>query len=385
MGALTGIRVIELAGMGPAPFACMILADHGAEIIRVERPPGVHDGEPPLDRAIRRGRATLTLDLKTTADREVLLHLVDHADVFVEGFRPGVMERLGLGPAVLAVRRPELVFARATGWGPTGPYALRAGHDINYLAISGVLGAIGREGDNPVPPLNLLGDYGGGGMYLAFGIVAALLERGRSNRGQVVESAMTDGSASLFTSIFGMAQAGHWRPERGSNLLDSGCPYYDTYQTADDRYIAIGAIEPEFFGQLMIGFELPVDEFPDREDPACWPAMRTRFAAIVKTRTRASWEEQFADLDACVTAVLTADEAPFHPQMSARATYLHHDGVWQPAPAPRLSRTPAALSDISWDSDIDAGLLMSWGLSQVEANAILGGDTARLIDQGVVR
>jgi alpha-methylacyl-CoA racemase len=341
MGPLTGVRVIEIASLAPAPFGCMILADLGADVLRVDRAErsGAQAAQPrdPL----ARGRRSIGLNLKDGAAVDLLLRLIESADVLVEGFRPGVAERLGFGPDVCAGRNPGLVFARMTGWGQHGPLAHTAGHDIDYIAISGALGMVGRAGESPVPPVNLIGDFGGGGMLMALGILAALVERARSGVGQVVDAAMVDGSALLTSFVYGLRAAGGWRDARGTNLLDGGAPFYDTYATADGEFVAVGALEPQFYAALLHGLGLADADLPDQHDRVGWPVLRQRFAAIFAQRTRAEWEQVFAGTDACVSPVLSLAEAPAHPHAVARNAFLAVGDVTQPAPAPRFGRTPA--------------------------------------------
>ena len=351
-GALQGVRVVELASIGPGPFAAMLLADHGAEVLRIERPgPEGHD-EVRHDPVTTRGRAgRRTLDLKSASGREALLSEIERADILLEGFRPGVMERLGVGPAECLARNPRLVYGRMTGWGQDGPLAPRAGHDINYIALAGVLHAIGTggptgpggvSGGKPLPPLNLIGDFGGGAMYLAFGVLAALLRARTSGRGQVVDAAMVDGAASLMAMIFGRIAAGHWQDGvRASNSLDGGRPWYDTYATADGRHVAVGANEPQFYRLLCEGLGLTPEEAALRDDPAAWPGLRERMAARFATRTRDEWAAQFEGTDACVSPVLTLAEAAHHPHNMARRNIVEIDGVPQPAVAPRIAESPA--------------------------------------------
>jgi len=342
MGPLSGVRVIEIASLAPAPFGCMILADLGAEVLRVDRAercgPQARRPNDPLGR----GRRSIGLNLKDPAAVDLLLRLAGNADVLVEGFRPGVAERLGFGPQVCAERNPGLVFARMTGWGQDGPLAPTAGHDIDYIAISGALSMIGRAGESPVPPVNLIGDFGGGGMLLALGILAALVERAHSGLGQVVDAAMVDGSALLTSFVYGMRASGTWQDKRGSNLLDGGAPFYDTYATADSQYVAVGALEPQFYAALLHGLGLTGAELPEQHDRDGWPVLRERFAAAFAARTRAEWEQVFAGTDACVAPVLTAAEAPVHPHAAARGAFVETGGITQPAPAPRFGRTAAA-------------------------------------------
>ncbi|MFD3422009.1 CaiB/BaiF CoA transferase family protein [Streptomyces decoyicus] len=335
-----GLRVLELAAIGPAPYACMMLADLGAEVIRVDRP-GQDRAFAAWHRILDRGRRPVALDLKDPAGTGLLLRLVDGADVLVEGFRPGVAERLGVGPAVCRARNPALVYGRMTGWGQDGPLAQAPGHDINYIGLTGVLHAIGPAGGAPVPPVNLLGDFGGGGMLLVAGILAALFERSRSGLGQVVDAAIVDGTASLAGMLLAMAQAGQWRADRGGNLLDGGAPFYAVYTCADGGYVAVGALEERFYTALLAGLGLAADRLPDRDDPANWPALRREFADRFATRTRAEWTAAFDGTQACVTPVLSLREAAGHPHHRARGTFLPTDEGVQPAPAPRFGRTPA--------------------------------------------
>jgi len=371
-GPLAGLRVIEIAGIGPGPFCCMMLADLGAEVLRIDRPAGPPGGHP-AD-VLGRGRRSVALDLKRPQAVAAVLSLVERAEVLVEGFRPGVMERLGLGPAACHARNPRLVYGRMTGWGQEGPLAPVAGHDITYIALSGALWAIGRAKERPVPPLNLVGDFGGGGMLLAFGIMAALFEAARSGRGQVVDAAMTEGSATLMGAFYGQLAQGRWRNAREANLLDGACPYYDTYECADGRFVAVGALEPQFFAQLLEGLGLDPARFADRTDPARWPAIRAEFEAIFRSRPRDHWAEVFAGSDACVAPVLDLEEAPRHPHNVARGTFFFRGGGFQPAPSPRFSRTPAGEPAPAPRRGADgAAALVAWGLSEAEAAAALGG------------
>jgi alpha-methylacyl-CoA racemase len=342
MGPLRGVRVIEIASLAPAPFGCMILADLGADVLRIERAERCGPRAPQPSDPLSRGRRSIGLNLKDPAAIDLLLQLTENADVLVEGFRPGVAERLGFGPGACAERNPALVFARMTGWGQDGPLAPTAGHDIDYIAISGALSTVGRAGQSPVPPVNLLGDFGGGGMLLAVGILAALVERASSGRGQVVDAAMVDGSALLTSFIYGMRAAGSWHDRRGSNLLDGGAPFYDTYVTADGEYVAVGALEPQFYAALLQGLGLTDAGLPGQHDRAGWPVLRQRFAEVFAGRTRAEWEQVFAGTDACVSPVLSLAEAPAHPHALARNAFVEVGGITQPGPAPRFARTPAA-------------------------------------------
>jgi alpha-methylacyl-CoA racemase len=362
VGPLGGIKVVEIASIGPGPFAGMLLADMGAEVLRVERP-----GQPSLlgdsgPDVVARGRASIPVDLKDRAGRELVLRLAGAADALIEGFRPGVMERLGLGPDVALEHNPRLVYGRMTGYGQDGPLADVPGHDINYISIAGALGAIARQGERPMFPLNLVGDYGGGGMLLAFGVVCALLEAQRSGKGQVVDAAMVDGAALLMAAFHGLRAGGVWTDEPGTNVLDSGAHFYEVYETADGGHIAVGAIEPQFYAALLQILEVDGSEAPqwDRER---WPELKERFAAIFRTRTRADWSERLEAADACATSVLSLAEAPEHPHNIARGTFVRHNGVVQPAPAPRFSRTPAEIGN---GSRSPAAVLREWGLSPEE-------------------
>ncbi len=342
-GPLTGFNVIEMAGIGPGPFCGMLLADMGADVLRIDRP----GARPPAASDVTaRGKRAMGLDLKDPAAVSELLGLVENADALIEGFRPGVMERLGLGPATCHARNPRLVYGRMTGWGQTGPLAPTAGHDIDYIAISGALDAIGTA-DGPVPPLNLVGDYGGGGMLLAMGVLAALLHAGRTGEGQVVDAAMSDGAALLMAPIYGMQAAGRWGAARGGNLLDGGAPFYGTYRCADGKFLAVGPIEPQFFALFIQGLGLEEADFAGRADATQWPALRARIGAALLTRARDEWAAIFESTDACVAPVLTMAEAPLHPHNVARGTFIERDGVIQPAAAPRFSRAgePATLAD----------------------------------------
>ena len=327
---LAGVRVVELAGMGPGPHAAVLLADLGADVVRVERP----GAAPP-------GRSSVAADLKSVAGREVVLSLAERADVLVEGFRPGVTERLGVGPADCAARNPRLVYARMTGWGQHGPLADRAGHDINYLAVTGVLDAIGRAGAPPTVPLNLVGDFGGGSLYLVVGVLSALLERERSGCGQVVDAAVVDGVSHLAAAIWGLRGAGRWRDERGTNRLDSGAPFYDVYRTADGGHMAVGALEPRFYALLLDGLGLDPAGLPDQDDRAGWPTLRRVFAEAFGARTRAEWTAIFDGVDACVSPVVPFADVPSHPHIAARGTVVEVGGLSRPAPAPRFSRSAA--------------------------------------------
>lgn len=342
MGPLQGLKVLEIASAAPAPFACMMLADLGADVVRIDRPGTAEptNGRPrPID-PLTRGRTSMELDLKDPASRDQVLRVVREADVLVEGFRPGVAERLGLGPDECLAVNPRLVYGRMTGWGQSGPMANKAGHDINYIALSGALEPIGRTGERPVPPVNMVGDYGGGGMLLAFGILAALYERGSSNLGQVVDAAMVDGSSLLAASIHGMIGSGTWRSERGTNLLDGGAPFYDVYETADGGFLSVGCLEKRFYADFLTGLRLDPADLSAQFDREGWPQLRATFARCIKERTRSEWAEAFAGLDACVAPVLAPTDAPGHPHAQERGAFVDVDGIFQPAPAPRFSRTP---------------------------------------------
>lgn len=341
-GPLTGLRVVELGGIGPGPHAAMVLADLGADVIRVDRP-GVDTFPIPAGVAdpMLRGRRSVAFNLKDPGQRAQLVELIKVADVVIEGYRPGVTERLGIGPTECQAVNPRLVYARMTGWGQDGPLAQRAGHDINYLSVTGILHAVGRSGERPVPPLNLVGDFGGGSMLVLVGILSALFERARSGRGQVVDAAMVDGASLITQLIWSWRGVGMWSDERGVNLLDGGAPFYDTYEYRDGRDVAVGALERPFFRALASGLGLDYDAEYNHTDPAGWPAQRERLTAAFLTRTRDEWTAVFADIDACVSPVLTFAEAPANSHLAARDTLIEIDGITAPAPAPRFSRTPA--------------------------------------------
>jgi alpha-methylacyl-CoA racemase len=373
-GPLTGLRVVELAGIGPAPFCGMVLADFGAEVIRVDRASGVRGGDPasPPPTVYNRGRRSIGVDLKHPAGVEAVLRLVDGADALIEGFRPGVTERLGLGPDVCMARNQRLVYGRMTGWGQEGPYAPTAGHDINYIALAGALHPIGRRGQGPVPPLNLLGDFGGGGMLLALGVCAALVEAGRSGKGQVVDAAMVDGAALLTTMIHAFLAMGIWTDERGVNSLDGAAHYYDAYETADGHYVSIGSIEPQFYAELMRLTGLADDpEFAKPDDREKWPALKERLAGVLKTKTRAQWCDLMEGTDVCFAPVLSLTEAPGHPHNVARQTFVEVAGIAQPAPAPRFSRTPGAIQrPPAHDGQHTDEVLTDWGFTAEEISTL---------------
>jgi alpha-methylacyl-CoA racemase len=366
MGPLSGVKIIEIAGIGPGPFAAMMLADMGADVIRVDRTQNAMGGDPaspPAD-ILNRGRRSIALDLKHPDGIETLLSLVERADALVEGFRPGVAERLGFGPDACLERNPRLVFGRMTGWGQDGPYAQMAGHDINYIALAGALDPIGRAGQAPLPPLNLVGDFGGGGMLLAFGVACALVESGRSGQGQVVDAAMVDGAAVLMTMFHAFRAMGVWADERGTNLLDTGAYFYEVYETKDGGYVSVGSLEPQFYATLLDKLDLADDpSMPRQHDKAQWPALKERFAAIFRTKTRDQWAEIFDGTDACVAPVLSLAEAPEHPHNVHRGTFVERHGVVQPAPAPRFSRTaPEIQRPPSFPGQHTGEVLAEWGL-----------------------
>ncbi|WP_328323242.1 CoA transferase [Kribbella sp. NBC_00382] len=370
MGPLSGVKVVELAGLGPAPFACMMLAELGAEVLRIERPGGGLAMGPPELELLNRGRRNVALNLKNPAAIDTVLQLVAGADVLIEGFRPGVAERLGLGPEACHEVNPKLVYGRMTGWGQDGPLAQSAGHDIDYLALSGALHLIGRAGGPPQVPVNLLGDFAGGSLYLVVGILAAVVEARGSGHGQVVDAAIVDGAAHLTTIVHGALAAGNWQLQRGTNLLDTGAPFYDVYETSDGEFMAVGAIEPQFYDELI---RLLAVDAPDRYDQANWPELHKLLTGTFAQRTQAEWTEIFDGTDACVSPVLRP--AADHPHLVARGTFVDHDGVRQPAPAPRFSRTPTQLGQ----PPARAGqhtreALADWGIADIEA--LLGSGAA---------
>ena len=345
MGALSGYRVIELAGIGPAPMCAMMLSDMGAEVLRIDRTAdaGLGIAMETKYNLLNRGRRSVAFDLKRPEAAEALLRLVERADALIEGFRPGVMERLGIGPDQCLAHNPRLVYGRMTGWGQEGPLAHAAGHDINYIALAGALHSIGRTGETPVPPLNLVGDFGGGALYLALGIVTGLLEAQKSGKGQVVDTAMVDGVASLMTAIYGMRGAGVFTDNRGENMLDTGAHFYDAYETSDGKYICIGSIEAKFYEELLRLSGLKGEELPRQLDRKSWPAMKERIAKLFRTKTRDEWCRIMEGSDVCFAPVLSMEEAPRHPHNRQRATFVEENGVIQPAPAPRFIRTPSAI------------------------------------------
>ncbi|MFE9322329.1 CaiB/BaiF CoA transferase family protein [Nocardia sp. NPDC052278] len=367
-GPLTGVRVIELAGLGPGPFATMLLADLGANVVRIDRPGGasVFPGMPEED-LLNRGKRSVLVDLKRPDGVEVVMRLLERADVLVEGYRPGVAERLGLGPDVCRRRNPRLVYGRVTGWGQTGPLAQNAGHDIDYIAITGALHAIGDAHGAPQVPLNLVGDFGGGGMYLVVGVLAALRVAERTGMGQVVDAAIVDGAAHLLTGIHAFLNAGAWSDRRGANMLDGGAPYYATYETADGRHMAVGAIEGKFYAELLA--RLGIDEDPRRQhDRSAWPVIRDKISGAFATRTMAQWCEIFDGSDACVAPVVSLREAASHPHVEARGSILNHGGTMQSAPAPRFSLSRTALGNPPPSpGEHTRAVLTEWGIAEVEA------------------
>ena len=374
-GPLSGIKIIELAGIGPAPFTCMMLADAGAQVLRLERAPAgaVEAGEEFAKSGagsywdlLNRSRSSVGIDLKNADALELVLGLVEQADGLIEGFRPGVAERLGIGPEDCFARNQRLVDGRMTGWGPDGPMASMAGHDLDYIAIGGALWSLGRADSAPVPPLNLVGDFGGGGMLLAFGMVAALLEAARSGEGQIVDAAMVDGAASLMTMIHAFHRHGLWNDQRGANMLDTGAPFYEVYETSDGKWMAVGGIEAQFYAELIRGLGLEGDSsFPAQMSRDQWQAMKARFAEIFKSKTRDEWSAIFDGTDACVVPVLSPWEAHLHPHNVARSTFVEVNGTVQPAPAPRFSRTPSAISKPPSPPGADTiSALVEWGVAE---------------------
>ncbi len=368
-GPLTGLKVLELAGIGASPYACMLLADLGADVLRLER------GDPDADATttwdvLNRSRHSVALDLKSDAGRELVLDLCEQADVLIEGFRPGVTERLGLGPDDVWQRNKRLVYGRMTGYGQEGALAARAGHDINYVAISGALWPLGRVGERPVPALNLVGDFGGGALFLVFGVLAAVFCAQQSGEGQVVDASMVDGTASMMAMTHSFLNAGYWTEERGVNILDSGAHFYEVYETSDGRFVAVGAIESKFYDELLLGLGLSADDLPPQMDRTKWPEMKERFAQLFRTKTRDDWTEIFADADACVTPVLSPSEAARHPYNTSRGVFTN-EGATQPNPAPRFSKTPGIVSSPPRKpgSGTRQGLL-AWGVNEERLAAL---------------
>ena len=365
-GPLKGVRVVEIAGIGPGPHAATLLADLGADVIRVERPGGALSPGTRETDLLTRGRPSVALDLKRPEAVETVLALVDNADVLLEGMRPGATERLGLGPDECLTRNPRLVYGRMTGWGQAGPLAKAAGHDMNYISIAGALHGLGQDADRPHFPANLLGDFGGGSTYLVIGVLAALLEARASGQGQVVDAAIVDGTAHLSAMFAGMLASGFAHERRAANLLDGGAPYYDVYETADGRHMSVGALEPQFYAELVD--LLGLTDLPSRDDLAQWPAIKAAFTRRFKERTQAEWTEVFDGTDACVAPVLPLTEAAEHPHLKARGTYVDRDGVLQPAPAPRFSRTEATLTTgPSAPGGQTREALIAWGVADVDA------------------
>jgi alpha-methylacyl-CoA racemase len=378
VGPLSGIRIIELAGIGPGPLAAMVLGDLGADVVRVDRIKSSFVlNVAPRYAVHTRNRRSIAIDLRKAEAAEIVLRLVTTADGLIDPFRPGVVERLGIGPEPCLKRNPKLVYGRITGWGQEGPLADKAGHDINYIALAGVLGAIGRKGEAPVPPLNLVADYAGGGMLLAVGMLAGLIESMKSGRGQVVDAAMIDGAALLLGMITGLRGAGLWSDQRGTNLLDSGAHFYEVYETRDGKHVAVGAIEPQFYANLIEKLGLADEALPAQMDRASWPAMKARFAVIFKTKTRNEWCAIMDEADTCVAPVLSMDEAPVHPHARARGAFIDVGGAIQPAPAPRFSRTPSARPEVAPGVGAHADEVLS------EAK-FTGGEIAALRAAGVV-
>ena len=378
-GPLAGVKIVELVGIGPGPFAAMLLADMGADVVRVHRAQSVERGFDPGGVPIMdRNRRSIGVDLKHPEGVETVLGLVERADALLEGFRPGVTERLGVGPDACLARNPKIVYGRMTGWGQGGPLADAAGHDINYIALAGALAHFGRAGTKPTPPLNLIGDFGGGGMFLAFGLVCGILESRTSGQGQVVDAAMVDGAAILMAFVWGMQAFGAFNEERGTNLLDTGAPHYDTYETADGKFIALGALEAQFYAEFLEKTGLAEEDLPDVADQASWPRLRERFTELFKSRTRAEWCDLLEGSDACFAPVLPMSEAAQHPHITARGTLVEFEGLTQPAPAPRFSRTQPEL----WRAAPTPGehtdeVLTEWGFASA--------DVARLREAGAIR
>lgn len=380
MGPLQGVKIVEMAGIGPAPMCAMLLSDMGAEVIRVDRieASGLGLGGDPQYELLNRGRRSVAINIKSDAGREAVFRLAEQSQGLIEGFRPGVMERLGLGPDACLARNPGLVYGRMTGWGQEGPIAHAAGHDINYIALTGALHAIGSKGQAPLHPLNLVGDFGGGALYLAFGMVCGILEAGRSGQGQVVDAAMTDGSASLMTMFYGMLAAGTWKDQRASNPVDGGSHFYRVYETKDGRHVAIGSIEGKFYAELLRLTGLEGRDLPPQFDASGWDDVAGQLSAVFKTKTRDEWTAIMEGTDVCFAPVLSMREAPYHPQMRARDTFVDYNGITQPAPAPRFSRTvPTIQSPPPNPGEHTDEALAEWGfsaseLSQLRSNGAIG-------------
>jgi len=375
MGTLSGYKIVEFAGIGPAPMCAMLLADMGAEVLRIDRAEDAALGitlEAKYS-LLSRGRRSVAIDLKRREGVDAAMKLVEKADALLEGFRPGVMERLGLGPDECLKRNPRLIYGRMTGWGQEGPLAHAAGHDINYIALSGVLASIGRKGEAPVPPLNLVGDFGGGGLYLALGVVAGLLEAQKSGKGQVVDTAMVDGAASLLTAVYGMHASGMWSNGRGENILDTGAHFYDVYETRDGEYISIGSIEAKFYAELLKLSGLEGQEMPRQMDRKAWPDLKKKFAALFKTKTRDEWCKIMEGSDICFAPVLSMAEAPKHPHNQVRGTFVEVEGVVQPGPAPRFSRTPSKIQrPPAKPGEHTEEALREWGFSAADLEKLRG-------------
>lgn len=367
-GPLDGVKIIEFASIGPGPFCAMLLSDLGAEIVRVDRAQAVQPDAAPNREPMLRGRRSVGIDLKHPESVELVLTLAEQADATIEGFRPGVMERLGLGPEVCLARNPKLVYGRMTGWGQDGPWATTAGHDINYIALGGALAHFGRHGDKPTPPINVVGDFAGGALYLAMGLLAGIISARTTGEGQVVDAAMVDGTASLMTMFWGYLQMGGWSEERGVNLLDTGAPFYDTYETADEKYIAIGPIEPQFHAEFCALTGLDKEDLPPQMDEGGYPRWRERLTLLFQTRTRDEWDELLGGTDACYAPVLTMRESAEHPHLAARGVIVEDDlGVLQPAPAPRFSATPGAIQlGAANPGQHTDEVLIRWGVDESE-------------------
>jgi alpha-methylacyl-CoA racemase len=373
MGVLSGYRIIELAGIGPGPMCAMLLSDMGADVLRIDRmaDAGLGIAMETKHNLLNRGRRSVALDLKRPEATEAVLRLAAKADALIEGFRPGVTERLGIGPEHCMARNPKLVYGRMTGWGQSGPLAHAAGHDINYIALAGALYCIGRKGDAPVPPLNLVGDFGGGALFLALGIVAGLLEAQKSGMGQVVDAAMVDGVANLMTAIYGLRGSGRWTNQRGENILDTGAHFYEVYETSDGKHVAIGSIEAKFYEELLQRSGLAKEKLPRQMDRAAWPEMKQKLTALFRTKTRDEWCKIMEGTDICFAPVLSMDEAPLHPHNKHRGTFVEQDGVIQPAPAPRFSRTPSAIQrPPAVPGEHTEEALGDWGFSAAELDGL---------------
>jgi alpha-methylacyl-CoA racemase len=375
MGTLSGYKIVEFAGIGPAPMCAMLLADMGADVLRIDRAEDAALGVALETKysLLSRGRKSVAIDLKKPEGVAAAMKLIEKADALLEGFRPQVMERLGLGPDECLKRNPRLIYGRMTGWGQEGPLAHAAGHDINYIALSGVLASIGRRGEAPVPPLNLVGDFGGGGLYLALGVVAGLLEAQKSGKGQVVDSAMVDGAASLLTAIYGMHASGMWSDKRGENILDTGAHFYDVYETKDGQYVSIGSIEAKFYAELLKRSGLEGQEMPRQMDRNAWPDLKEKFAALFKAKTRDEWCKIMEGSDICFAPVLSMAEAPNHPHNQHRGTFVEVEGVVQPGPAPRFSRTPSKIQrPPAKPGEHTEEALHEWGFSAAELDKLRG-------------